>query len=101
MVLETTITVEGRPVKDYIDFYSCWSNVSALSSTMSYKAMESHLESTILFNIKFCSKVSDLDDVKYKDKLFVEFRSKKYRIYLVDMKQYNHQDVTLKGTEVE
>ena len=100
LLFETSTKVNGRPTNSIIEYYTCCSNVSSLSSTMQYKAMQSELQSTILFNIKYCNKVSNLDSVGFKDKLFVEYRGKKYKIYLVDMHQYNHQDITLKGIEV-
>ncbi|MDP4146120.1 MAG: phage head closure protein [Bacillota bacterium] len=100
ILLECTTKVNGRPINSLVEFYSCWCNISSLSSTMQYKAMQAELENTLLFNIKYCNKLSSLDSVEYKDKLFVEFRGKKYRIYLVDMKQFEHQDITLKGIEV-
>lgn len=100
ILLEITTKVNGRPVSSLVEFCNCWSNISALSSTMQYKAMESHLENTILFNINYTSKVKDLDSLQYKDKLFIEFRGKKYKVYVVDFHQYNHQDITLKGIEV-
>lgn len=100
ILLETTTKVNGRPVTDYEEYCNVWSNLSDLSATMQYKAMEAHLESTVLFNIKYSTKVSTLDDVIYKDKIYIGFRGKKYKVYLVDFHQYNHQDITLKATMV-
>lgn len=100
ILIEKTTTVNYRPTTALEEFYTCWCNISMMSSAMQFQAMSSKLENTVLFNIKYCTKVANLDSITYKDKLFVEFRGHKYKVYLVDMHQYNHQDVTLKGVEV-
>lgn len=86
--------------KDTNQITKCWAKCTELNSSLQLQAINSKLENTVLFTVRYCKKLNDLDSEKYKNKLEVVWRGRRYKVYLVDMHNYNKEFITFKCLEV-
>ncbi len=85
--------VNGKPIKEDIKFYSCWCEIQQLYGTELYQAMNIKLENTIIFKVRYCKLLEQLQDKKeYK----VKFKGHIYKIYYSDFAKEYKKYVLLK-----
>lgn len=78
----------------------CWAKCGELSGALQLQAVNVKLENTVLFTVRYCSALKDLDSEKYKNRLEVVFRGRNYNVYFVDYHNFNQEEITFKCLEV-
>ncbi len=93
ITVATEKRINGKPIKSDDEFYSCWAEILQLYGQELYQAMSIKLENTIIFKVRYCKLLEQLQDKKeYK----VEFKGHVYKIYYSDFAKYYKKYVLLK-----
>lgn len=93
ITVTTETRVNGKPIITDVPFYSCWCEVLQLYGNELYQAINIKLENTIIFKVRYCKLLEQLQDKKeYK----VEFKGNIYKIYYVDFAKDYKKYVLLK-----
>lgn len=85
--------VDGKPIKSSEPFYSCWAEILQLYGTELYQAINIKLENTIMFKIRYCKLLEQLED---KKEFKVEFKGHTYKLYYADFSKEYKKYVFLK-----
>lgn len=84
-------TEEGEPILHH----KCWCDIGSLYGAELYKAMEIHLENTIIFEVRYCKAVREMYG-HLKD-YFIKFEDDVYELYAIDRRRDRKQYVQLKA----
>ena len=95
--LEDKIVNGRRQGTEETKLYTCWADILDLYGKELYEAMNTKLENTIVFKVRYCSL---LEKLRKKDDYLVEWRNNKYKIYHVDFLNYSKKYVKIKCIEV-
>lgn len=89
-------TIQGRreELKPVLH-HKCWCNIDSLYGTELYKAMEIHLENTIVFEVRYCNAIKIMYG-HLKD-YYIEFEDGTYELYAIDRRKNKKQYVQLKA----
>lgn len=79
---------------------TCWCSIGQLSGQLQLQAINVKLENTALFTVRYLAVPKDLDSIVYKDKLYIVFDDRNYKVYMVDYHNNNKLNVTFKCMEV-
>ncbi len=96
--INITVAIEKRvkgkaPTYSDEHFYSCWCGILQLYGTELYQAINIKLENTIIFKVRYCKLLEQLQDKKeYK----VEYKGHIYKIYYSDFAKEYKKYVLLK-----
>lgn len=93
-----TITGGRREENEPILHYACWCEVGSLYGKELYKALEIHLEDTIVFEIRYCKKIKEV--AAHLKEYFVEYEEEKYNIFARDFRRNGKQYVQLKANRI-
>jgi SPP1 family predicted phage head-tail adaptor len=92
------IDEEGYPILGTPStILKCWSKCGELSTKLQLEAVNVKLENTVLFTVRYCKVLSDLNTIELKDKLQIEWNGRVYKVYLVDYHNFNKELVTFKA----
>lgn len=90
-VVETR--VNGKPIKSDELFYNCWYELQQLYGQELYEAINIKLENTLVFKVRYCKLLEQLQDkAEYK----VIYNDKTYKLYYCDFCKYPKKYVLLK-----
>lgn len=79
--------------------HEAWCEISSLYGQELYKALEVRLENTIVFEIRYCRKIKDMQkDLK---QFFIEYEGEKYNIFAIDFRRNERQYVQLKANRID
>ncbi|MFR1707645.1 MAG: phage head closure protein [Clostridium sp.] len=93
ITVTTETRVNGKPIKTDEPFYSCWAEILQLYGNELYQAINIKLENTIIFKVRYCKLLEQLQDKKeYK----VEFKGNIYKIYYCDFAKEYKKYILLK-----
>lgn len=88
--------VDGRRVEREPELhYTAWCEVGNLYGQELYSAIEIRLENTIIFEVRYCKKIKEIQ--QNLKQFFIEFEGKTYDIYAIDFRQNERQYVQLKA----
>lgn len=95
--IEITKTIEtrvdGKPIKSNSPFYSPWCEILQLYGTELYEAINIKLESVMIFKVRYCEQLKQLQDkAEYK----IIFNGNIYKLYYSDFAKYPKKYVLLK-----
>ena len=82
-----------------VEYHSAWCNVSSLYGQELYSALNIKLDSTIVFEVRYCKKVKEVH--KNLKEFYVEYEGDKYDIFAIDFRGNEKQYVQLKANKVE
>lgn len=85
--------IDGKPVQNDEDFYSCWTEINDLYGKELYEAINIKLENTIVFKIRWCKLIEQL---RNKSEYKVKFKDNTYKIFNADFGKYYKEYVLLK-----
>ena len=85
--------VNGKPVKSDELFYSCFCEIQQLYGTELYEALNVKLENTMIFKVRYCKLLEQLQD---KSEYKVIFNGSTYKIYYSDFAKDYKKYVLLK-----
>lgn len=95
--IEEKIVNGRRQGKEEIDFHNCYADALDLYGKELYDAINSKLENTAVFKIRYCKKIEEL---RNKEKFIVIWKDHKYKIYYPDFLGYKRDYIHLKCNEV-
>lgn len=95
--IEENIVRGRREGNKKINFLSCNAELLDLIGKELYEAINIKLENTAIFKVRYCKPIEELRD---KDKFYIEWQGRKYKIYYVDFMGYSKKHVKIKCTEV-
>lgn len=85
--------INGKPIMKDENFYSCWAEILQLFGKELYEAINIKLENTLVFKVRYCKLLEQLQEKKeYK----VEFNNHIYKLYYADFAKYYKKYVLLK-----
>lgn len=85
--------VNNKPIQNNIDFYKCWCEIQQLYGEELYEAINIKLENTLVFKVRYCKLLEQLQE---KKEYIVIFQGKTYKIYYSDFAKYYKKYVLLK-----
>jgi len=93
-ITKTTETrINGKPIKTDELFYSCWAEILQLFGKELYEAINVKLENGIIFKVRYCKLLEQLQDkAEYK----VNFKGNIYTIYYIDFAKDYKKYILLK-----
>lgn len=96
-IMKHQYTMEGGRRKEIepIEHHACWCDIKNLYGNELYKALEIRLENTIIFEVRHCKKIKEMQ--QHLKEFFVEYEGEKYDIFASDYKQNDRQYVQLKA----
>lgn len=96
-IMKHQYATEGGRKKEIepIEHHSCWCDIKNLYGNELYKALEIRLENTIIFEVRYCKKIKEMQ--QHLKEFFVEYEGEKYDIFASDYKQNDRQYVQLKA----
>lgn len=91
-----TEIADGRRVEREPElYYSASCEIRSLYGQELYKALEIRLENTIVFEVRYCRKIKELQ--QNLKQFFIEFEGLNYDIYATDFMRNERQFVQLKA----
>ena len=91
-----TEIIDGRRVEREPELhYSAWCEVGNLYGQELYSAIDIRLENTIVFEVRYCKKIKELQ--QNLKQFFIEFEGLNYDIYATDFRRNERQYVQLKA----
>ena len=94
IIRKTTEIVEGRNKKVSSEFYSCWCEIQSLGTAEKYTALQTGLENTIVFKVRNCKKVEEIQ-LNLKE-FFVVYQDVEFKIYDVAPMFIDNRKVLMK-----
>ena len=86
--------VNGRPVFEDVVFRECIAEIQDLYGDELYQAMQTSMQNTIVFKVRYCK---DMDLLRtHKQDYRVIYQDIEYNIYQVDYAKYNKKYVLIK-----
>lgn len=86
--------VNGKPIKsDELFYKNCWCELLQLYGTELYEAINVKLENTLVFKVRYCKLLEQLQD---KSEYKVVYNNRVYKIYYSDFSKYYKKHVLLK-----
>lgn len=97
-IIRKISTVEdGRKKTIQSDFYSCWCDVQSLGTTEKYTALQTGLETTIVFEVRNCKKIEKIR-LNLKE-FYAVYKNVEFKIYDASPKFTDDRKVLLKCRE--
>lgn len=87
----------GNHILKWEDYYSCSCYANNLSGKEYWEASQVNAQTELVFIIRYCSEVKDLDSEHYR----LLFRGKIYNISFVDNVQYKNKTLKIRASEVK
>lgn len=87
----------GNHILKWEDHYSCYCYANNLSGKEYWEASKVNAQTELVFIIRYCSEVKDLDSEHYR----IMFRGKIYNISFVDNVQYKNKTLKIRASEVK
>ena len=84
----------GRPTFEDVTFRECYAEIQDLYGTELYQAMQTELQNTIMFKVRYCKVMDELRTNKADYRVI--YQDVEYNIYQVDYAKYNKQYVLIK-----
>ncbi len=78
--------------------HEAWCEIGSLYGQELYKALEIRLENTIVFEVRYCRKIKEMQH-RLKE-FFVEYEGEKYDIFAMDFRRNERQYVLLKANRI-
>lgn len=76
-----------------------WCDIKSLYGQELYSALDIRLENTIVFEVRYCKKVKEMQ--QHLKEYYIEFEGEKYDIYATDFIRNERQYVQLKANRTE
>lgn len=94
-------TMEGgrKEEKEPEQHYEAWCEISSLYGQELYKALEIRLENTVVFEVRYCRKIKEMQQ-RLKE-FFIEYEGEKYDVYAIDFRRNERQYVQLKANRTD
>lgn len=86
---------EGEPE----EHYEAWCEIGSLYGQELYRALEIRLENTIVFEVRYCRKVKEMQ--KNLKQYFIEHEGERYDIFAIDFRRNGKQYVQLKANRTD
>lgn len=103
---KSRISIEKREQKKNVSGYNngvtvveimkCWAKFNDFYSKELYSSFGTKLEGGLNVTVRYCKALSRLNDVEYKDKLFINFNDTIYKVQHIDFHNNNKVEITFK-----
>lgn len=80
-------------------FYETWCEIGSLYGRELYEALDKRLESTIIFEVRYCQRIKEMQ--RGLKLFFVEYEGEKYDIYAADYRRNEKQYIQLKANKCD
>lgn len=91
--------VAGREVVNWVEYYPCGSNPIELYGTELYNAINVQLNSTAVFEVRYCKKI---EAMRYREKEFaLEYEGMMFNIYHLDYLKNDEFVAIIKAKRVD
>lgn len=80
-------------------YHEAWCEIGSLYGQELYKALEIRLENTIVFEVRYCRKIKEMQQ-RLKD-FFIEYEGERYDIFAMDFRRNERQYVQLKANRID
>ncbi|MBB6622566.1 phage head closure protein [Clostridium gasigenes] len=80
---------------------NCWAKLSDFYAKELYSSFGSKLEGGINITVRYCKTLEHLDDVEYKDKLFITLGTTSYTVKHIDFHNRNKEFITFKAVIIK
>lgn len=85
--------------KESVQHHEAWCEISSLYGQELYKALEIRLENTVVFEVRYCRKIKDMQ--RHLKEFFIEYEGEKYDVYAIDFRRNERQHVQLKANRID
>lgn len=79
IIRKQTDVIGGRRQQDESVFYECWCEVQSLATAEKYTALQTGLESTIVFKVRNCGKMEEIR-LNLKE-FYAQYKRTEFKIY--------------------
>lgn len=79
--------------------HGTWCEIGSLYGQELYKALEIRLKNTIVFEVRYCRKIKEMQQ-RLKE-FFVEYEGERYDIFAMDFRRNERQYVQLKANRID
>lgn len=94
IIRKTTEVIDGRRQQITSVFYGCWCKIQDLSTSEKYTALQTGMDTTIVFKVRNCKK---LEEVRLNLKEFyAEYKGIEFKIYSASPLLTDNRHVLLK-----
>lgn len=94
IIRKTTEVIDGRRQQLTSVFYECWCEIRDLSTNEKYTALQTGMDTTIVFKVRNCKK---LEEVRLNLKEFyAEYKGTEFKIYSASPLAIDNRHVMLK-----
>lgn len=90
--------VEGRGHQEFKEYYNPWATPIDLYGNEIYEALNAKLENVIVFEIKYCKKVKEMQ-ARCKE-FRIEYEGDIYEVYHVSFKKNEKKTVLIKANRI-
>lgn len=94
---EVLVDSIGNHTSKWSDFYSCFSYVNLASGREYGSAPDTVSEDTLVFTIRWCRKISDMNSKEYR----IAYGGQNYDITVIDDVQFRHEKLKLTAKRIE
>lgn len=94
VIRKKTDVVDGRRKQVSLPFYECWCEVQDLATNEKYTALQTGLESTIVFKVRNCKKIEEIR-LNLKE-FYAEYKGTELKIYNASPMLSDNRHVLLK-----
>lgn len=79
--------------------HEAWCEIGSLYGQELYKALEIRLENTIVFEVRYCRKIKEMQ--QHLKEFFIEYEGERYDIFAMDFRRNERQYVQLKANRTD
>lgn len=90
--------VEGRGHQEFKEYYKTWATPIDLYGNEIYEALNAKLENVIVFEIKYCKKVKEMQ--AHCKEFRIEYEGDTYEVYHVSFKKNEKKTVLIKANRI-
>lgn len=80
-------------------YHEAWCEISSLYGQELYKALEIRLENTMVFQVRYCRKIREIQ--QHLKEFFLEYQGERYDIFAIDFRRNERQYVQLKANRTD
>lgn len=84
--------VDGNEVDDWKDYFSCYAYANGLSGSEFWAANASQAESVVVFEVRYCSEIAEMDTQNYR----IAFNNQFYDIINIDNVMFLNDNVKIR-----
>lgn len=88
---------DGNQRNEWEDYFTCWAYANNLSGKEYWEAAQVNQEESLLFLVRYCKELKDLDSTKYR----ILFRGDIYNITMVDFMQFQNKVIKLRAEKMK